>query len=172
MQFPQRLTMQSMKFSLRHCETFFFLPVGALESLRAAKGLPRKSHSCAMGFESRCLAGRSLCFQCPQFPTALRHEISNVVHERKLWTHSASKKTHIRKENIVAVSGPVTEPPSKMCRSVRQPSMIPPQNENTATSKQVRLEDIGWVIAGSPLSPDVYSARIATQTKSDLSFPV
>ncbi|GFT20699.1 hypothetical protein TNCV_3047591 [Trichonephila clavipes] len=52
-----------------------------------------------------------------------------VVHEKELQTHSASKKTHIWKKNLVTITVPLTEPASKLGRSVRLPSMMPPQTK-------------------------------------------
>ncbi|GFS74586.1 hypothetical protein TNCV_459061 [Trichonephila clavipes] len=41
-------------------------------------------------------------------------------------------------------------------------------NENTATSIPVPFNDVRRMIAASPLSPDEYAMRIATQTESAL----
>ncbi|GFT51602.1 hypothetical protein TNCV_4753241 [Trichonephila clavipes] len=46
--------------------------------------------------------------------------------------------------------------------------MMPPPNENTATSIPVPFNDVRGMIAASPLSPDEYAMRIATQTESAL----
>ncbi|GFV18431.1 hypothetical protein TNCV_388391 [Trichonephila clavipes] len=46
--------------------------------------------------------------------------------------------------------------------------MMPPQNENTATSIPVPFNDVRGMIAASLLSPDEYAMRIATQTESAL----
>ncbi|GFU94383.1 hypothetical protein TNCV_4150701 [Trichonephila clavipes] len=87
---------------------------------------------------------------------------------KELQTHSASKKTHIRKKNLVT-TGPVDAKLRRRCEgSVRLPlSMMPPQTRNHATSIPVPFNGVRGMIAASPLS-DEYAMRIATQTVSAL----
>ncbi|GFS71161.1 hypothetical protein TNCV_5049511 [Trichonephila clavipes] len=76
-----------------------------------------------------------------------------VVHEKELQTHSASKKTHIWKKNLVTITGPVDltcVEDVKVCTTTKHDAS---PNENTATSIPVPFNDVRGMIAASPLSP-------------------
>ncbi|GFW70997.1 hypothetical protein TNCV_190881 [Trichonephila clavipes] len=91
-----------------------------------------------------------------------------IVHEKELQTHRASKKTHIGKKNLVTITGSVDSTcveDVKVCMTTKHDAS---PNENTATSIPVPFNDVRGMIAASPLSPDEYAMRIATQTESAL----
>ncbi|GFW31625.1 hypothetical protein TNCV_4682981 [Trichonephila clavipes] len=72
-----------------------------------------------------------------------------VVHEKELQTHSASKKTHIWKKNLVTITGPVDctcVEDVKVCTTKKHNAS---PNENTATSIPVPFNDVRGMIAAS-----------------------
>lgn len=77
---------------------------------------------------------------------------------------------YMKQENHGTMVTPVIEPPWKMWRLGRLPSMILLPNENSGISNKVPFNDGEGMIARSLLFIDVYLSRIAYQTKSALIY--
>ncbi|GFS52777.1 hypothetical protein TNCV_2995691 [Trichonephila clavipes] len=76
--------------------------------------------------------------------------------------------THIWKQNLVTITVPVDSAcveDVKVCTTTKHDAS---PNEITATFIPVPFNDVRGMIAASPLSPDEYAMRIATQNESAL----